>query len=154
MASKQRSFLGIIYYTNDDSMPPDEEGGRRRTTVSSWIVLTSWLVSVALVGASLFASPHLRSVIGQPGGGLAGPLAAFLIVSVLCGWPWLLAFIAADSSERQVSAVAFAFVSVVIAVYTAVSVSSAPSEGVVYSVVFGIFLVWLAYPVLRFLGGK
>jgi hypothetical protein len=154
MASKQRSFLGIIYYAKDDSTQAVEKvAGRRRTTLSSWMVLISWLVSIALVGASLFASPHLREFIGQAGG-VGGPLAVFFIVSVVCGWPWLLAFIAGDSSGQKVRAVAFAVIAVVIAAHTAVSISGAPSEGVGYSLILGIFLVWLCYPVLRVLSPK
>lgn len=154
MASKQRRFLGIIYYAKDDSTQAGENvAGRSRTTLSSWIVLISWLVSIALVGASFLVSKHLHAVIAQPGG-VGGALAIFFIVSVVCGWPWLLAFIAADNPGQQVRAVAFSVISVVIAAYTAVSISGAPSEGVGYSLILGIFFVWLSYPVLRVLSPK
>ena len=156
MAKGERKFLGVVYYVSTEAEATSNgPASRRSSPLPAWFVVLSWLASLGLVGAGLFSTPYMRKVVaGQASESLLECAVAFLIAGVLCGWPWLLAYIKAHDQRRRGQAIAFASVAMVVAAYVYVSILNAPMEGVGYSIAIGVLLTWLAYPITRALGTR
>lgn len=115
-------------------------------------ILISFLASICAIVIALIATPAMRYSLFSDASGSEG-IATFILTTALiapiAGWPWLRAYILAKSSTEEFPAWIFALIAPVICLWFAASLSTTPSEGIGYSLIFCIFGVWLLYALTR-----
>ncbi|MBX9817562.1 MAG: hypothetical protein K2X79_06000 [Burkholderiaceae bacterium] len=154
MTKKERKFYGISYFSEEKSSEAqDATASAERQTKSAWLVLMSWVTCTLILGFALFSTPYMSEVAkGNAVESFGECLTGFVIGSIFCGWPWLLAFINSKAPERQVRTIAFSVVAMLIAAQFYWSVRGVPSEGVGLSLISAVLLIWAAYPLSRIFG--
>ena len=111
------------------------------------IVAGSFLLSGASIGAALWSTPAMRHEFANDSSGHSARAAGVLLsVVAICGWPWLASFVRAFGERGHRSAIVFAVAGVALSALFYSPISSAPTEGVGYSVIFFVLLAWVAYP--------
>jgi hypothetical protein len=111
------------------------------------VVALSLLFSTLLIGGALLYAPAMESRLLSGKEFLAGaPL--FVLLLGLVGWPWVVAFILANKPRARLGAQVFAYAALIGAALSFVPISSAPSEGIGYFVLFYLLGVWIVGPLL------
>jgi len=108
-------------------------------------VLASFLVCAAIVGIALFLTPGIKAQMSQDA---LSTVLGFLVVSMLCGWPWLRAYTAAGDDNETPQSVIFGVASIAIAGSFFTSISGAPAEGVGWYAILCVLSIWLARVVI------
>lgn len=74
-----------------------------------------------------------------------------LFISAVFGWPWFAAFFSAANPTRRVQTGLFSLFAVGAAVWFYSGVSTAPAEGIGWSIIVYAMLIWISYPISFFL---
>jgi len=103
-------------------------------------IVATYLLCVGSVGVALLLTPGVAVALAKD---FPGTVGAFLLISVVCGWPWLRAYVAA-SRNNEVPAVVFGVASLAIAGAFFSPIRTAPVEGVGWYVILCVLAIWLA----------
>jgi len=117
------------------------------------IVLGSWLITAATIGAAVFATPYMQKVWrGEAVESLAESLAGLALGAVVCGWPWAFAFALKPSQSRRQRVFSGMAVALAIAFYF--PIASGRDFGIGLNVVLCVLSIWIAYPLTRLVPQK
>jgi hypothetical protein len=110
----------------------------------------SWLGSIAIVSAALFATPYMRKAWrGEAVESLPGILAAIAIVGAIAGWPWLVAAALEPSPANRRRQAAFSVLSVLVALGFHFPIANGHDFSIGFNVILCIVCIWAAYPASR-----
>jgi hypothetical protein len=113
-------------------------------------VALSWLLTALIIGWAIFSTPYMRKVLhGEAVESAAGSIVALVVGALVCGWPWLLAFILPASQSNQRRQYVFAVVAVALACVFFTSISEGHDFAVGLFTIFCVLSIWLAYPLTR-----
>ncbi|KQV93405.1 hypothetical protein ASC87_27255 [Rhizobacter sp. Root1221] len=115
--------------------------------IGRFIVAMSAMLSVGFIAVPTFLSRPMRGQLSSVGG-FAECVLVGLLISIVCSWPWLVAYSRARDRGRQAGAIAFSSVSVACAALLMEPISKAPAEGIGYCVLIYVLGMWVSAPLI------
>jgi len=118
-------------------------------------ILLSWLLTASVIAAAIFSAPYMRGVLrGEAVESAAESIGTFLIIAVLCGWPWLVAFSLPSSAGNRRRQYVFACVAFAISCLFYSAIANGHDFAIGLYTIICVLCIWFAYPVTRIIASE